>query len=495
VADTQREIESKFDVAPDFVVGDLTGLVGPGGHVQTSTVDLLSTYHDTPGSGLLRSHLTLRRRTGAADTGWHLKVPGDGFRTELRWPLAGNDRMPDELRSLIRPFTGGQDVQETVQLKVIRTRYQVIDADGALRLELADDEVRVIGLNAEVGASRWREAEVELGPAGTDTDLERAAELLVEGGAYPSRAPSKVFRALHGLPVRSPLEPGTAAAAVADYLNVQCDAFTAGHFAISLKPFEREATVEPHDAVHHTRVATRRIRALLRTFAPLFDTEPAARLEEELRWFAAELGEVRDREVLRTRLARAVDDLPAYLVVGPVAQRIDEVLLGELGQHAKALLNTMRDVRYRILVADLAGWREHPPFTAAAGRPARALGEHVAAAEHKLAKRMKRAASKQAGDEELHLARKAGKRARYAAEAAAPALGKRANTLAKAAANLQTLLGEHQDSIVATELLRRIADQVADEGDNAFTYGILVADQRRRAAESARAARDAPTVS
>jgi CHAD domain-containing protein len=491
VADIQREIESKFDVAPDFVIGDLTGLLNSGGHVQTSTVDLLSTYHDTPDEGLLRSRLTLRRRTGAADTGWHLKVPGAGFRTELRWPLAGNDTLPDELRALIRPFTGGRAVHETVQLKVIRTRYQVIDTDGALRLEFADDEVKAMGVGSEVTTPRWREVEVELGPSGTTADLERASELLTQAGAYPSRASSKLFRALHGLPRASEVDPGTAAGALADYLYTQCDALTAGHFAISLKPFEPEATVEPHEAVHQTRVATRRLRALLRTFAPLFETERATRLEAELKWFAAELGEVRDREVLRTRLARAVDDLPAYLVVGPVAQRIDEVLLAELRQHADALLATMRDVRYRILLADLAEWRVHPPFTPAASKPARSLSEQVAAAEHKLAKRLKRAGAKQAADEELHAARKAGKRARYAAEAAAPALGKHANMLAKAAANLQTLLGEHQDSIVATELLRRIADQVADEGENAFTYGILVADQRRSAAESARAARDA----
>jgi len=491
VADTQREIESKFDVAPDFVIGDLTGLLSSGGHVQTSTVDLLSTYHDTPDEGLLRSRLTLRRRTGAADTGWHLKVPGAGFRTELRWPLAGNDNLPDELRALTRPFTRGRAFHETVQLKVIRTRYQVIDAGGALRFELADDEVKAIGVGSQVTTPRWREVEVELGPSGTAADLKQASELLTQRGAYPSRATSKLSRALHGLSGATAIEPGTAAAVMADYLNAQCDALTAGHFAISLKPFEPEATVEPHEAVHQTRVATRRLRALLRTFAPLFETERAAQLEAELKWFAAELGEVRDREVLRTRLARAVDDLPAYLVVGPVAQRIDEVLLAELRKHAEALLSTMRDIRYRILVADLADWRARPPFTDAADKPAKTLSEHVAVAEHKLAKRMKRAGSKQAAEEELHSARKAGKRARYAAEAAAPALGKQANMLAKAAANLQTLLGEHQDSIVATELLRRIADQVADEGENAFTYGILVADQRRSAAESARGARDA----
>src|SRR5205814_904325 len=84
-------------------------------------------------------------------------------------------------------------------------------------------------------------------------------------------ASSKLSRALHGLPDASEIEPGTAARAIADYVYTQCDALTAGHFAISLKPFEPEATVEPHEAVHQTRVATRRLRALLRTFAPLFE--------------------------------------------------------------------------------------------------------------------------------------------------------------------------------------------------------------------------------
>ena len=119
--------------------------------------------------------------------------------------------------------------------------------------------------------------------------------------------------------------------------------------------------------------------------------EAATRLQDELAWFAAELGEVRDREVLRSRLARAVDDLPAYLVVGPVGEQIDEVLLTELRQHADALLATMRDERYRTLIADLARWREQPAFTPAAAGPPGLLADYLDAAERKLAKRMKRA--------------------------------------------------------------------------------------------------------
>lgn len=486
MADTHREIESKFDVAPDFVLGDPADFARAPAAVTSRTVNLESSYFDTAEHALLRSGMTLRRRTGDADTGWHLKVPGAGFRTELHWPLTEGDQPPDELRSLVWPFAGTADLQPTVTLRTRRTAHQVSAPDGRLAFELADDEVWADSAGAPVAMSRWRELEVELGPAGSTADLARATRLLLDRGAYVSRSTSKLRRALG-----QPDEPdtGSAATVLTAYVRAQCDAITAGHFAISDKAFEASSSSQPHEAVHQTRVATRRLRAALKIFGELFEAQEAARLADELAWFAAELGEVRDREVLRARLARAVDDLPAYLVVGPVGEQIDEVLLAELRQHADALLATMHDERYRTLTADLARWRERPAFTPEAAGPPTLLADYVGAAERKLAKRMQRAAGDNTPDELLHDARKAGKRARYAAEAAAPALGKNASQVAKRASRLQTLLGEHQDAVVATELLRRIADRVADEGKNAFTYGILVADQRRIAADSARQAR------
>jgi inorganic triphosphatase YgiF len=489
VADTQREIESKFDVAPDFAVGDLTDLLADGDSLDASDNDLTSVYYDTPDGDLLRSRLTLRRRTGTSDTGWHLKVPGAGFRTELRWPLAGNDVLPDELRRLVTPFTHGNDVHPVVSLRVHRIRHTVRTALGGVRFEIADDQVWATELDdRSLCNRRWHEVEVELGADGDYDDLARASEQLLDRGAFVSTSPSKLARALVGEP-KPPVAPGTAAGTVLTYLVAQADAITAGHFAISLMPFDPEATSEPHEAVHQTRVAIRRYRAALRVFAELFDHERAASLERELKWFATELGEVRDREVVRLRLARAVDDLPAFLVVGPVGERIDQVLLGELHMHAEALLHTMRHARYHDLLDELALWRTEAPFTPAAGYPDSTLGEYVSAAQRKLAKRMRQAGKRQATEDELHFARKAGKRARYAAEASSQAGGAEATELVKTASALQMVLGEYQDAVTATALLRRIADQIADEGENAFTYGILVADQRRSAAESAEAAR------
>jgi CHAD domain-containing protein len=91
----------------------------------------------------------------------------------------------------------------------------------------------------------------------------------------------------------------------------------------------------------------------------------------------------------------------------------------------------------------------------------------------------------------LHDARKAAKRARYAAEAARPALGKPAKRLAKRMKAVQSLLGDHQDSVVAREALRTLAVQAHAAGEPAFTWGLLYG--REEAAAAARE-RELPEV-
>jgi CHAD domain-containing protein len=76
-------------------------------------------------------------------------------------------------------------------------------------------------------------------------------------------------------------------------------------------------------------------------------------------------------------------------------------------------------------------------------------------------------------DPRLHDARKAYKRARYAAEALTPLAGKPARRLGKQVSALQDLLGAHQDSVVTGERLRAMGVRAHLDGDNAFTYGLL----------------------
>lgn len=483
MADVQAEIESKYDVPPDLVVPDLARLAGSGGRVDVDVIALSSTYHDTADADLLRYRLTLRRREGDADTGWHLKLPAADGRVEWRWPLgtaheSAADTVPGEAAELLQPFLRGRPVRPAVRLDVVRTRHRLCNAEGRLVAEVAHDDVRADGLAAQVRAPRWHEVEVEQGLAGSADVQDAIGRALIKAGAVPSTSRTKLGRALLGIGNEGIGTPRTSAGAVLlDYIGAQSDAMVAGHFAICR---------DVEDSVHKTRVASRRLRSTLRTFGDMFDEERAIGLEDELKWYAAVLGEVRDREVLRRRIAAAVADLPEDLVVGPVAVHIDAHLAGEYEAKRTDLLNVLRGERYAGLLDQVTHWRDDPPFTAAAGRPAAALREDVDRMRRKLGKHLDQATDHASTDDDMHRARKTGKRVRYAAEAAS---SEAKPGLAKEIAALQDVLGEFQDSIVTQELLHRLAADARIRGEDGFTYGVLVAEERRRADEARQRAR------
>ena len=63
-----------------------------------------------------------------------------------------------------------------------------------------------------------------------------------------------------------------------------------------------------------------------------------------------------------------------------------------------------------------------------------------------------------------------------------PAAGKKASRSAKAIKKVQTLLGEHQDTVIAREALRQLAIIANAANENEFTYGLLYAGQAEHAA-------------
>jgi hypothetical protein len=84
--DRYSEVELKFDADPAMSLPDLTGEAGSVGEATESQLD--ATYFDTADARLARHHVTLRRRTGGDDAGWHLKLPaGQDERIEVRLPL------------------------------------------------------------------------------------------------------------------------------------------------------------------------------------------------------------------------------------------------------------------------------------------------------------------------------------------------------------------------------------------------------------------------
>lgn len=228
------------------------------------------------------------------------------------------------------------------------------------------------------------------------------------------------------------------------------------------------------DSIHSTRVGIRRFRSTLRVFQKVLDPAARSHLDEELSWYAGILGEVRDRQVQRARFAKAVADLPSELVMGPVAARIDNDLLAEQRRYQDEVMATLDTGRYRALLASLAQWRTAPPLTDEASSGSRVLEKAARKAWKKADKRLA-AALDDGGDEALHRARKAAKRARYAAELTIPILGRKKSRKKVAKyKKIQEVLGEHQDSVVARGVLRALGARAgATEGENGFTFGLL----------------------
>ena len=469
-----REREDKYAVGEGFRLPDLADLTGDGGRLETAEHGLVNLYHDTPEGDLGAAGVTLRRRSGGGEDGWQLKLPSGAARTEVR-SSDRSETVPAELADVVFGLTRGAELRPVAELTTQRVVTRLLDGANRLRAEVADDRVSSTTSGDVARLDHWHEIEVELGEAGDEELLTTIGARLVAAGAKPSAHQSKVARALGATPPEpgNPFPPATLGDLVTRYVRAQCEEILAGDLALRLG--------EPR--VHKTRVAIRRLRSTLRVFAELFDADPAGRLETELRRFALLLGEVRDREVLQERIDRQVAELPAELVLGPVAADVAAVLGAERAEHLRRVTEELRGERHLALLEALARWRSEPPLLERAGAPASEVRRAVRAAREKVRKRLRRArrSSGATQDELLHGVRKAAKRARYAAELAVPARPGAARHVERAQA-LQTALGEHQDSVVAAAFLRRMGAEAAASPDrNGFTYGLLYAREQERA--------------
>ncbi|MFI1968142.1 CYTH and CHAD domain-containing protein [Streptomyces cinnamoneus] len=492
MADTVREIERKYEAGDATGTAHLPGLAGAGPVARVTdpdTAELDAVYYDTADRRLAAAGITLRRRTGGTDAGWHLKLPvASGTRDEIRAPLS--DDLPRTLTSLVRARTRDAPLAPLVHIATHRETRHLLAADGTPLAEASADAVTATRLTGGADTARWSEIEIELA-AGQDPALLDALEPhLRRAGLRPSAAPSKLARALKETgfddppaPAAAPA-PGRAACAgdhVLAYLREQVDAVTA------LDAGARRGT---EDAVHQMRVATRRLRSAFRTYGKVLDRHVTDPLGDELKWLAGELGVARDREVLAERLREGIDAVPRPLVRGPVRARL-RIWSGRNHAEARRRVTAVLDgKRYLALLDALDTLLADPPLRPAATRPpGPVFAKAVLRDYERLAGRVEHALSTDAGqdrDVALHEARKAAKRARYAAEAATPALGKPAKRFARRMKDVQSLLGDHQDSVVARAALRTIAGQAALAGEDTFTYGLLYGREERRAADDER---------
>ncbi|TXK38279.1 CYTH and CHAD domain-containing protein [Nonomuraea sp. C10] len=477
------EIEDKFDVTADYQLPDLSGLaevVGP------KSFQLVALYYDTPDLRLARRGVTLRRRRGGADPGWHLKLPkAKGVRQEIAIPLTRSTKVvPAELAELVRAYTRGAELGVVAELDTRRSVTLLKDGDRKL-VEIADDRVKGTVYGTDPPAvMRWREVEAEL-LEGDEKLLAKTGKRLRKAGATPSPATSKLAKLLDPPPApHAGLEPGTAGHTVMAYLSGQVTAL------LSQDPRVRR---EEEDAVHQMRVAARRLRSALKAFKPV--VRNTSEIQDELRWLGGVLGEVRDLEVIRARFARELAGLPPELVVGPVRARLgDDLLRRERGGY-DTIRETLGGERYYALLDALDALVSEPELGKAAADPAETRLADVAAANwNRVTKAYETAQAIDDPEQReiaMHDVRKAAKRARYTAEALRDTLGKRMGTLAKLAEDVQEVLGAHQDGVVAQETLAEEAGAARRAGEDTFTYGVL-AGLERAAAE--RAHEDFPRV-
>lgn len=505
MAATKREIERKYEPKlPDGPGGsggpggpdarrlpDLTG-VGPVAAVLDRGVAALdAVYYDTPDERLAGAGLTLRRRTGGADAGWHLKLPvAPGVRDEIQAPLS--DTVPAELAGLVRSRVRDSELRPLVRLRSERAVSHLVDRGGTLLAEVSVDAVHAERLTGDGGAARWTEIEVELAEGGEPRLLDKVEKRFLEAGLRPSAAPSKLARAL--AETAPPDHPRTAAEA-APVTAAEPAPVTAGDHVLAHLRAQRDALVgldpavrrDVEDSVHRMRVTTRRLRSVLRSYGRVLDRTATDPLGAELKWLGGELGLDRDQEVLTERLTAALDALPAELVTGPVRTRLRSWSQERRGGSRRRLLDVLDGDRHLRLLDTLDALLADPPLRPPASKdPATVLTRAVRKDFATLATRLEHALALPPGadrDVALHEARKQAKRTRYAAEAAVSALGDAAGGVARAAKTLQGLLGDHQDSVMAREALRELAARAEQAGESSFTYGVLYGREERRAAE------------
>ncbi|MER8087212.1 CYTH and CHAD domain-containing protein [Streptomyces sp. NPDC058316] len=484
MTDSKREIERKYEATAQTRLPDLSRVAGVSAVVHRGVGELDAVYHDTEDLRLAAGSLTLRRRTGGSDAGWHLKFPvASGIRDELQEPLS--DTLPRSFAGLLRSRLRGSELVPVVRLRTARDVHHLVDAEGATLAEVAVDTVRAERLTGGDGTAAWTEIEVELAENGDPALLDAVERRLRKAGVRPSALPSKLARALaETAPERNRKEGtgGTTARRTAGdhvlaYIRRQAEAI------VALDPAVRR---DLPDSVHQMRVATRRLRSALRTYRRILDRSVTDPVGDELKWLAAELGIDRDQEVLDTRLLARLAALPRTLVLGPVHSRLRIWSVTRRGGSRHRTVAVLDGERYLALLECLDTLLAAPPLLPDASRaPERALPRAVLKEYARLAARVGRALELPPGhdrDLALHDARKAAKRARYAAEAARPALGKPAKRFAARMKAVQTLLGDHQDSVVARDALRTLAAQAHAAGESAFTWGLLYGREEAAAA-------------
>ncbi|MGV1009542.1 MAG: CHAD domain-containing protein [Dermatophilaceae bacterium] len=463
------EMERTFDVPRRWTSPRLDAVVGVARVDSRPAFTQTAAYLDTIGLDLLRAKHTLRRRVGGHDAGWHLKKPrDDGSRLEMAQPLGSSaTRVPEPFRGELADIARPKPLVRVASLRTRRIERALVGTDGRCLAVLADDTVEATVFLFGERIYRWREIEVEL----VDGDvalLDAVTQALVAAGLTVSAHQSKLGRALRDALARLDHPPALRGEdVVLSYVAAQVGV---------LQWAEADVRADNPDAVHKSRVATRRLRSARRTFRPLLDRSVTDPLRREVRWLTGVLGAPRDAEVLLRRFQSMTKDLEPELVDGASVQRLQAYLQAKHERSHAQLVAALDGSRYERLMGSLANLVIDPPWQPAAHESAdRVIPRLVRRTAKQVSRAVDAAQQGQepgARDEALHDVRKRIKAARYAAEAAAHVV-RGASEQTETWTGLQDTLGEYQDSIVARQVIATVSQQARRSHEDTFTYGVL----------------------
>ena len=518
---THWEVESTFDVSTSADVPDLT--LGGELDARAEQVHHLSaTYYDAEDLRLTRAKITVRRRTGGKDDGWHVKLPavetsaGSTGRTELTFPLTDSADVPDEVRTAVWGYARHDELIPIARIDNER-HETVVERGGSAIVEFCDDHVR--GTRLRDGAAiSWREWELELvdSERGGSVDvLSRLSAACLDAGASASPLASKLAKTIG--PVDDVAAP--ASSAVASMLRADVDKLLSG---------DAGARLGLEVGIHAMRTSARNLQTTLNAHAkelraageainagrPGSHGVEISSLERELNELIRMLGKSRDVQVVRARLHEVSDGYPRDLVPDSVRDRIFSELDREEQRTAKRVTMGLGNPRYLALldslddVIEAAGEMETPTDAQRVrsgrpkeiissgkkglgkGKPGAPTSDLVVQGAQRQFKRFDKARARVEDEldslnltlaqrEELtHTLRKRNKALRRTAASISSKEMPQVVSLRSASERLHDVLGDVQDSVTARQWIRRISRRAEAAGEPTFGFGVLFEHER-----------------